>query len=366
MQREIQRILIVRTDRIGDVILTLPMARVLKQHFPQSSVSMLIREYTAELVREDPNVDEILYDDRSGNQVSVWNLVRLLREKKFDVVFHTHPRVRLAVITWLAGIPVRVGTGYRWYSFLFNRRVYEHRKTAQLHELEYNLNLLKAVGCPLGDQDSVPSLKVRDADTERVTRMLRNKGVATYEKIVILHPGSGGSARDWSVENFALLGKRISGMPDVKVVVTGGAGEADLVKRVQTISGPSSVALCNELNLGEYAALAKMASVFVANSTGTIHIAAAVGTPVIGLYPQLVPLSAARWGPYTERNVIFSPKGKSPECTLCTGEKGTECDCMNSIPVDDVFEAVSRIVLGEQLPSSASLSDKHMLQGDRL
>src|SRR5512143_1441155 len=147
LANNIDRILVVRTDRIGDVILTLPMAHVLKKQYPSSHVAMLIREYTAELVRLHTSVDALICDDAAGRPLALRHLVTELRKGKFDVVFHTHPRFRLALATWLAGIPLRVGTGYRWYAFLFNRRVYEHRKDAHRHELEYNLNLLREVGC---------------------------------------------------------------------------------------------------------------------------------------------------------------------------------------------------------------------------
>jgi heptosyltransferase-3 len=366
LQREIQRILIVRTDRIGDVILTLPMARVLKQHFPSVHVSMLIQQYTAELVEDDPSVDQIVHYDNGGYPLPFFRLLDSMREGKFDVVFHTHPRFRLALITWLARIPLRVGTGYRWYSFLFNKKVYEHRKDAQRHELEYNLNLLKAVDCPEGYEKAAPTLQIPSSATESVTQLVRSLGIPQYNKIAIIHPGSGGSSRDWSAENFGELGKRIGGLANVSVIVTGGKGEDELVKRVQSIVGHSCITIVNRLTLGEFAALAKMAALFISNSTGTIHIAAAVGTPVIGLYPHLVPLSAARWGPYTERKVIFSPLNHPLNCTRCTGEKGSYCECMNSISVDEVFATASHMLLGEQMSYTDSLLDKRQLQGDKV
>ena len=366
MQREIQRILIVRTDRIGDVILTLPMARLLKQHFPSAHVSMLIQRYTAELVEDDPTVDEIVFYDNGGHPLPFFRLLDSVREGRFDVVFHTHPRFRLALMTRLAGIPLRVGTGYRWYSFLFNRKVYEHRKDAQRHELEYNLNLLKAVGCPVSYEHMAPALQIPSFATERVSQLLAELGLPQENKFVLLHPGSGGSARDWSPEHFGELGNKIARLPNVTVVVTGGKGEDELVRHVQSVMGHPCITIVNRLTLGEYAALAKMAALFISNSTGTIHIAAAVGTPVIGLYPHLVPLSAARWGPYTERKIIFSPLNHPLDCTRCTGEKGSYCECMNSIPVDAVFAAASNILLREQMSCSDSLPGKVLYQGDNI
>ena len=366
MQREIQRILIVRTDRIGDVILTLPMARALKQQFPQARVSMLIRRYTAELVQDDPSVDQILFYDNGDHPLPLFHLIAALRTEKFDIVFHTHPRFRVALMTWLARIPLRVGTGYRWYSFLFNKKVYEHRKGAQRHELEYNLNLLKAIDCPVNYSDVIPSLQVKPFTSDKMKALIAEHRISPHDKIVLLHPGSGGSARDWGAENFGELGRRLLQIPEVKIIITGGEGEDEIVQRVQSRVGASSVAIVNKLSLGEYAALAKLATLFISNSTGTIHIAAAVGTQVIGLYPQLVPLSAARWGPYTKKKVIFTPKNRPGDCKRCTGEKDSFCECMNSITVDEVFEAASKCLKGEQMQYSESVLERSSLQGDNV
>ena len=342
LYKEFQRILIVRTDRIGDVILTLPMIKVLKRQFPSVKISMLIRQYTAEIVKHHSHVDEMVFYDRHHQPVPFFHLLALLRSKKYDVVFHTHPRFRVALLTWLAGIPIRVGTGYRWYSFLFNKKIYQHRKDARYHELEYNLNLLEAIDCPVVGTDVTPAISVRPADAERVQQELIGLGVPADQRVVILHPGSGGSARDWSAEKFGELGGRLAGLDNTKVVVTGGKEEHDLVSRVCDKIGNSVTPLVDVFNLSEFAALAQRASLFIANSTGMIHVAAAVGTPVIGLYSQITPLSAARWGPYTKNKTIFSPVSMPVDCQKCDGR--TLCECMESIPVDEVFQAAVRML----------------------
>jgi len=339
-----RRILIIRTDRIGDIILTLPMARVLKIKFPSAHVSMLIQRYTSELVEDHRDVDEVLYYDENDRLIPFFKLVLILRRQKLDVVLHTHPRFRLALIIWLAGIPVRVGTGYRWYSFLFNNKVYEHRKHALHHELEYNLHLLEAIGCSSDGIDVKPSIDIHPAAANKVASLLENIGVTGNDRIVIIHPGSGKSARDWNAKNFGLLGKRISLFPNVKVIVTGGKSEKALVNRVCSLIGESSISLVNQLTLREYSALAKCAILFIANSTGPIHLAAAVGTPVIGFYPQVTVLNSTRWGPYTEKKIIFTPKDKPIDCKKCVRRKTDTCECMDSISIDDVYESAATII----------------------
>lgn len=342
MDEQHLRILIVRTDRIGDVVLTLPMAKVLRTRFPKAHIAMLIRRYTSELVEDYPGIDEILYyDDERGNLIPFFALVSVLRSKHFDIVFHTYPRFRLAVLTWFAGCPARVGTGYRWYSLFFNRKVYDHRKTAEFHELEYNIRLMDSVGFSSGQVDLYPVITIKPEAGMEVHKKLKANGIGDDDPIVLLHPGSGGSARDWSPLNFGLLAKRLaSSHPDVRIVVTGGKGEQEIVDIVARAAGDGVVPFVDMLTLREYAALASRSKVFVGNSTGPLHIAAAAGTPIVGLYPQITALSAKRWGPYAKEKTIFTPVGKPVDCTVCLSKKAAQCECMDTIGVDDVCDAV--------------------------
>ncbi|MFI5253523.1 MAG: glycosyltransferase family 9 protein [Bacteroidota bacterium] len=333
------RILIVRTDRIGDVILTLPMARLLKKHYPGSHITMLIRKYTEELVEDDKNIDQILFYDDGNELLPFSQIITLIKQQKFDIVFHTYPRFRLALMTWRSGIPVRVGTGYRWYSIFFNKKIYDHRKTAEYHELEYNLRLLSVLGIDYLSEDITPRIDVDAALSSRIRALVRSLGVQDGQKIVILHPGSGGTARDWNPDNFGRLAHKIGQLNGVRVIITGGKHEDGIVDRVKSNAGNSAIALVGKLNLKEYGALAKMANVFIANSTGTLHIAAAVGTPVIGLYSQITALSAKRWGPYTDKRTIFTPLNKPVDCTDCLTRKDRMCGCMETIAIEDVYQA---------------------------
>jgi len=207
------------------------------------------------------------------------------------------------------------------------------------------LHLLTAIGCPDKDLDVRPTMNVLPDAMQKVKDLLINFGIEKGQRLVLLHPGSGHSARDWSPKNFGILGKRISEIPHVRLIITGGASEESLVESVISMIGNSAISIVNKLSLGEYAALAKSSSLFIANSTGPIHIAAAVGTPVIGLYPQVTALCAARWGPYTDNKLIFTPQGQPTNCKKCIRKKTTVCECMDSILVDDVFTAVEKFLV---------------------
>lgn len=344
------RILVVRTDRIGDVILTLPMLEAVRKNFPRAHVAVLVRQYTRELLANNPHVDEVLIYDDGRMLVPFFRMAATLRKRDFDVVFITYPRFRLAWLMYWAGIPLRVGTGYRWYSFLFNKMVYVHRKVAEKHEAEYNMDLLKAVGSEVV-KISFPRLAISEQTMQNVQTRLRKLGISEEKTLVALHPGSGKSGRDWSPIKFGELGRKLRGLPDVQVVVTGGEGEEHLVRSVADIIGSDIPVVVNQFTLLEYAAFAGKCSLLVANSTGPLHIAAAMGIHVIGLYSQVTTMSPARWGPYTDRKTIFVPQGKPVDCGSCV-ENGVECECMNSISVDEVFQAAKRYIVAEHVSTS--------------
>ena len=338
--REFERVLIVRTDRIGDVVLTLPMVPTLHAKFPGRKISMLLRSYTRELVDGFAGLDSILQYDEGKRPKKFFTMLRELRECRFDLVFVVHPTFRLALLLLFAGVPIRVGTGYRWYSFLFNRRVFEHRKTAERHEAEYNLSLLQAIGC---DIRSIPSitLSLSQAAKDAAAHEFFRLGMRVGENLVILHPGSGGSARDWSARNFGDLARELKS-DGCTVVVTGSSSEEPLVEEVVRRSNGSAVASAGRLSLKELAAFIGSARLFVSNSTGPLHIAAALDTPVIAFYPPIRECSQRRWGPLTQKKIVFSADN-----TLCERCKGGPCqgnDCMDQITVDRVAQAARRLL----------------------
>ena len=336
----IENVLIVRTDRIGDVVLTLPMIPALHAKFAGLRISMLLRSYTKELVEGFSGLDTILTCDRGNEPKGFFTLLSEICRGQFDIVFVVHPSIRLAVLMVLAGIRLRVGTGYRWYSFLFNRKLFEHRKTAERHEAEYNLSLLKAVGC---DIQSVPpiSLSLPSAASEAAVRELNRLGIARSDKLVVLHPGSGGSARDWRAENFGDLAKALK-KDGCSVVVTGTAAESSLVEQVIKRSDGVALPSVGRLSLKELAAFISFARLFVSNSTGPLHIAAAVGVPVIAFYPPIRECSPTRWGPLAEQKAVFV--ADNALCERCRGGPCQGDDCMDQITVEQALGAARKLI----------------------
>jgi heptosyltransferase-3 len=344
-QQRLQNILVVRTDRIGDVILTLPTIEALKSNFPNARIAMLLNSYTASLAE---GIADILIYNQETAPKPFFDILAELRRARFDAVVVAFPRFRIALLLWLAGIPVRIGTGYRWYSFLFNKRIFEHRKTVEKHEAEYNLSLLKGLGCSVS---SKPEVKILISGLERKTAsdIRQSLGISDAGRLVILHPGSGGSARDWNPLHFAQLAAELK-KKEFHVVITGGIAETDLVLNVARNAGEGVKPFISNLSLREFAAFIQTAKLFVANSTGPLHIAAAVGTPVIGLYPPVRVMSPQRWGPLTDRKIIFVPD--PTQCSRCNGKECQGNECMEQITVRRVLEASIKLTEHETIPEA--------------
>lgn len=346
------RILVVRTDRLGDVVLTLPVVTALRRCFPAAHITFLAGRYAGAIVEGYPPLNDVLWYDGDAGPVPFRAMVARLREGLFDAVIIVHPTPRLALLMLLARIPLRVGTGYRYYSFLFNRRVYTHRKTAERHEAEYNLDLLSPLGCapPSRRAIEVP-LHIPPEARARASSLLEQSGVSGG--FVVIHPGSGGSAREWPLENFSRLACRVIEEMNLAVVVTGTGRESSMGEEIVRATSGRAANLSGKLDVRELAALLEKASLLVANSTGPLHLCVAVGTPVLGLYPQIPVMGPRRWGPYTDNARVLVPE-KPTTCDTCAGKKGIPCSCMASITVDAACMAA------RDLLDASALTESHL------
>jgi heptosyltransferase III len=345
-ERNFEKVLIIRTDRIGDVVLTLPMVTVLRERIPGIRVSMLLRSYTSALAEGFGGLDRAFSYDTPEGQKRFSTMLAELRAQRFDLVVVSHPTFRIALLTALAGIPVRVGSGYRWYSFLFNKRVFEHRKTAEKHEAEYNISLLQAIGIHVSEIPHI-DLALPASATDEALAELTRLDIGHDEKFVVLHPGSGGSARDWSAQNFGDLAKGLAA-DGYRVVVTGVQAEKELVGQVITRAEGRAIASVGRMSLKVLAAFVKRARLFVSNSTGPLHIASAVGTPVIAFFPPIRECSPRRWGPLAEAKVVFT--ADSASCPRCKGGPCQGNDCMDQIQVKEVLSAARRLLSPKGAP----------------
>ena len=336
-----KNILIVRNDSIGDVVLSLPLAGFIKKQYPDCRVTFLLRNYTKDIANDHSNIDDVIILKEDNEKIPVWKNVNQLKKGLFDTSIIVYPTFITALIIFLARVKFRVGSGYRWYSFLFNKKVFEHRKYAEKHELEYNVSLLKVFGIE-GDISTINvpfDININKTSMEKVNNTLTDSRVEFEKKTIIVHPGSGGSAIDLPIEKFSQLVKNLSLLNDVNIIITGNENEKNICETIST--NTNAIDLSGKFNLSEIICLISLSNIFISNSTGPLHIAAALGKSVIGFYPKIRACSPERWGPYTQKKVIFTPE---IECNDCTREQCERLNCMNSIDIDKVTKEVAKLI----------------------
>ncbi len=332
--KTIHRILVIRTDRIGDVVLSLPVVTALRREYPQAHIAMLVHPDISPIVEDLPDLNQVLVDKQEKGEIrSIFCLIKNIQKELFDAALLLHPTLRLACAIAFARVPIRVGTGYRAYSFLFNRKVYQHRKDSRYHEVEYNMRLAEEVGADVSQVDF--GLPVLPSAVQGVDQLLKEHHVSPEKPLVILHPGSRGSALDWPLSRFVELATHFTEKTDIQIAITGGEHEHDMVKQVIGKESKKILNLAGEFNLKELAAFLSRADLVIANSTGPLHIAVAVGTQVIGLYPPVTVMSARRWGPYNQPDSVLVPD--VPECSRCRESRCSFWNCMGLISVEQVW-----------------------------
>lgn len=337
---EPKNILIVRTDRIGDVVLSLPLAELIKKHYPECKVSFLVRDYTKDILFNHPFIDDVMILKEENKKVLLRENVKCLKNFNFDSSIVVYPTFGIAYLVFLTGIPHRIGTGYRWYSFLFNNRMYVHRKYAEKHELEFNVDLLKPFGITeqMSENNVQFNIQINPGSEQKINEMLQKSGINNEDFIAIVHPGSGGSAVDLPIERLKKIIELLSNKSKIKILLTGTKEETKICQMLEVNENIKNLA--GELNLSELIALINVSNILIANSTGPLHIAAALDKNTIGFYPKILASSAKRWGPYTKKKKIFEP---TISCENCTREQCDRMDCMNSINPDEVISEVERV-----------------------
>jgi ADP-heptose:LPS heptosyltransferase len=325
-------VLLVRPDGIGDEILCLPVASALRTLLPEARITFLSSEYAAPLLAHHPDLDE------------VWTVTgrESLRELKalfcraVDAAVFLKPFKRLMWAAFLARVPIRVATGYRWYSVLANRRIYEHRKDFSKHETAYNVSMLAGLGLQPG---IVAPPRLVLTDTERALGHERLRSLPTPK--VVLHPG-GFAARRWRVEQYHALAVDLT-RKGVGVVLTGSQVEADLFNQHRPSGGPIPASVLNlmgQLSVRELMAVIAASHVVVSGATGPAHIAAACGVPNVSLFDPRRNNLPTRWQPLGQ-GVVMRPD--VPTCEKCVYEACPYWDCLDRLTVDTVAQHVMEV-----------------------
>ena len=334
MQDKRETFIISRTDKIGDVVLTLPMAGILKSHFPNCHIIFLGQKYTKNVISLSQSVDEF-WDWEEVSQESVTTEIKERFKEVKTTFLHVFPQKKIAQWAKKVGFQNRVGTSRRLYHFLTcNQKIKLSRKKSDLHESQLNsLLLVKTI-----ENYSAPSLEnMKEFYTFPTQSNFTNKSeyIDSNKINIILHPKSFGSAREWPTESFLQLALMLTKTNKYRVLISGTVKEeADILSVFETYFSSEIVNMVNKLSLSQFIDTIQQADALVAASTGPLHIASALGKKTVGIYPPIVPMHKERWGPVGKYAEALD-SGKR-DCSRCT--KGGLCACMGEVSVESVFD----------------------------
>ena len=343
MTAPVSRILVIQTAFIGDVVLTLPIFQVLRREFPLATIDAVVIPRAADVLTGHPAISHVIIYDKRGRDRGIARFLHIvadIRRGGYDVAVVPHRSIRSVLLAWLGGIPRRIGFDRSSGRLLWTDTV-RYRKEG--HEIDRNLSLLEPLlGHPVARE--LPNLEPLHEDDAVVDDLLASSGVRS-EHLIAIAPGTAWKTKQWPPERYADL-CRVLVREAHGIVLIGGAEDDALCRRILGHAGSgSSVNTAGRLTLRQSAALLKRCRLLVCNDSAPMHLAEAVGTPVVAIFGATVP--AFGFGPAGPCDVVLETMGLP--CRPCSIHGGPECpigtfDCMVRIEPPAVLEAVERII----------------------
>lgn len=389
------KILIVRLSAIGDVINTLPVLGVLRNNFSESYLAWVVEDKAQSLLKPQPQLNQVLVFERKKWQKAirsvkgffntlseVLDFIRVLRKAKFDVVLDFQGNLKSGLITWLSRAPLRVGFGKgfaRELNYLFTncKITLDH---SRINRVEKNLSLLKGLGLNVTSAQwpspDTPLVYITSEEQDEMNNFLRQQGLGD-QPYIVFHPGTShfGSYKRWPLDNYARLGDRLMEVNNhLNILLTWGSGEQWMVQEIsQKMKVKKPVIACVTDSITQLAGLLVKARAFVGSDSAPLHLANVLKIPSVALFGPKDPVI---YGPYFKhrstiirKDIPCSPCQKrtckparlparhQPDTRPNGGSSGREGlagwsggrsggypDCMNLITVEEVFQAVQRLL----------------------
>ncbi|HEY7128533.1 MAG TPA: lipopolysaccharide heptosyltransferase II [Nitrospira sp.] len=341
-----QQILVRGPNWLGDAVMCEPALRALRRLFPQASITLLVKPSVAGLFEAHPAVDRIFLYDNKGRHAGLtgkWRLAGDLRQKGFDMAVLFQNAFEAALITALASIPRRYGYATDGRSFLLSEPVATHDRQKPVHQIDYYWNMLKPLG--LTGQPGQPQLCVSRDEDQLMAERLNQRGITTEHVVIGINPGSTyGGAKRWLPDRFADSTERLCRtLSDAgrrpAVVVIGAKGEEPLGQEIAArLTAPSAV-LTGATTIRQLMAVIKRCSLLVTNDTGPMHVASALGVPVVAIFGPTDWRTTSPSG--SEHALLRHPVDCAP-CML--RECPIDHRCMTGVTADEVYQAGIQIV----------------------
>lgn len=332
---------------IGDMVLLTPSLRTLKQIFPDSCLTFLLRSNVAEMMNTNPYVDRCIIDSKTGGRIrSFFNLALKIRKCQFDLAVILHPTsIRNVLLPFITGVPNRIGSNYKRRDIFLTKSC---QNRVDIHEVERYLNVVNILTHPnstlLNVHDKpkyidTPHIEFWHTyeDRNTILNILGKEGVTESDKLIAINLGTTWRTKQWDLYNFIqvinVLSDRIS---NIKFILTGSSSEISYVNNIEL--GETTINLVGKTDIGQLGALLEQCDVCLTCDSGPMHIAAAVGTPTVALFG---PTDPNRHKPYGNGHIIIDKPVSCRPCYKRTcHQQDTQFLCMKEITTAEVIEAL--------------------------
>lgn len=336
----VEHIIINQIKNIGDVVLCLPIASLLKKALPNCKITLLAQPYTFPIASQCNDIDSMI-DWNSLEKKDPSEIIEAFRNLKATAIIHLSNNKKIAKYAYKAGIEKRVGTSQRLYHWRYcNRRINQARRHSTLHELQLNAQMLiplniKGIKKNYNKKELIEKMNLCTPNKnlpKEIEDALRNE-----KNKIILHPGSNGHGREWPIQHYISLAKQLN-KKGHQIIITGSKNEE---LRFKPLTSECSFALntMGLLSLEELMVLIDASDLLLASGTGPIHISAALNKATIGLFPPRKGISPRRWSPPGNKVKTLMHQRNKP-CFSCRESEG--CACMMKIRVIEVIAAIEQ------------------------
>jgi len=337
-----KKILIIRTDRLGDIIISTPVISNLRKCFPDAHIAFMCRPYVKDVLGKNPYLDEVIVYDKYGKHKSFWGSFKFLLQLRkffFDWAIILHPTNRVHWIVFLSRIKLRAGWNEKM-GCLLNKKIKHNKQKGEKHELEYTLDILRSLSIPIVDKRTY--FPVTEEAVTNIRKMLKACSIEANQKIIVIHPSASCVSKRWPLEHFFQLIKLLNANLPHRLIIISSLEEKGMLDKL--VDNSSVIDLRGKCTISEIGALIKRSDLFISNDSGPVHIAASLNIPVISIFGRSDPgLSPLRWGPLGLNSAYLHKPADCPRCLAHNCKKNFEC--LFAIKPEEVYSLACRMIL---------------------
>ncbi len=343
--KNLKKILIVRNDKLGDLLVSFSAFAILKKNLPDTEIHVLVPDYTAPIAKLCKFIDHVSIDPLSGTPNThpfneTWRLSQLFKQQDYDAIITLVSTLRVAVAAFLAKIPIRIAPATKIGQIFYNHRVTQRRSRSEKPEHRYNQELaehyLSVLNIVPLQTVKPPYLEFPAETTHQLKQQfMESQHIPADHLLVFIHPGTGGSARNLSTQQFAQLADSLQSTQPLSIIISYGPGEEPAAKAVYTAISHDKILYESKQGLESFSQHLAFADLFISGSTGPLHIAGVLDRPTAAFYTRRRSATALRWQTLNSANkrLAFSP----PE------DSATED--MSMIDIEQAAKEISRTFL---------------------